>query len=179
MVHSDLGEHCIGAKVNHKMMPISYVLQSGDQVEVLTAETQKPQREWLGIVTTAKAQTAIKRYLRDLETPEGGGQNIVAYPATFEMHGIDKVGIIVKILNVISDQLNLNIRDMHVVAVEDDQFNCKLQVLVYDELQCESICGTLRKIPEITDVTCLTPTPKKTEEEKTEKKAGWRKILRI
>ena len=183
MVHSDLGEHCIGAKVNHKMMPISYVLQSGDQVEIVTAESQRPQREWLGIVTTAKAQTAVKRYLRDQEAPEGKQENIVAYPATFELHGIDKVGIIVKILNVISDRLNLNIRDMHVTAAGDDQFDCKIQVLVYDELQCEKICGTLRKIPEVTDITCLIAKraieelPK--SEVKEQKKSGWRRVLRI
>ncbi len=183
MVHSDLGEHCIGAKVNHKMMPISYVLQSGDQVEIVTAESQRPQREWLGIVTTAKAQTAVKRYLRDQEAPEGKQENIVAYPATFELHGIDKVGIIVKILNVISDKLNLNIRDMHVTAAGDDQFDCKIQVLVYDELQCEKICGTLRKIPEVTDITCLIAKraieelPK--SEVKEQKKSGWRRVLRI
>lgn len=63
-LHSDMGEHCIGAKVNHKLVPISQKLNSGDQVEVLTSKTQHPKAEWLGFVTTAKARTKIEYALR-------------------------------------------------------------------------------------------------------------------
>lgn len=64
MLHTDIGDHCIGAKVNHKLESVSYVLQGGDQVEALTSHTQTPQLEWLQCVTTAKAQEHLKRYLR-------------------------------------------------------------------------------------------------------------------
>lgn len=63
-LHSDLGFQCIGAKVNHRLVPISHKLQSGDQVEVLISKSQKPQEEWLNYVTTATAHTKIKAYLR-------------------------------------------------------------------------------------------------------------------
>jgi len=59
-VHSDLGNHCIGAKVNHKLVPLSYKLNSGDQVEILTSKKQTPQPEWLDYVTTAKAKAKLK-----------------------------------------------------------------------------------------------------------------------
>ncbi|MBN2775068.1 MAG: bifunctional (p)ppGpp synthetase/guanosine-3',5'-bis(diphosphate) 3'-pyrophosphohydrolase, partial [Prolixibacteraceae bacterium] len=59
-IHTDLGNKCIGAKVNQKLRPISYVLNSGDQVEILTSEKQKPQIEWLKIASTAKARNKIK-----------------------------------------------------------------------------------------------------------------------
>jgi len=59
-VHSDLGNHCIGAKVNHKLVPLSYKLNSGDQVEILTTKKQTPQPEWLDYVTTAKAKTKLR-----------------------------------------------------------------------------------------------------------------------
>lgn len=59
-VHSDLGNHCIGAKVNHKLVPLSYKLNSGDQIEILTAKKQTPQPEWLDYVTTARAKTKLK-----------------------------------------------------------------------------------------------------------------------
>jgi GTP pyrophosphokinase len=59
-VHSDLGNHCIGAKVNHKLVPLSYVLNSGDQIEILTTKKQTPQPEWLNYVTTAKAKTKLR-----------------------------------------------------------------------------------------------------------------------
>jgi len=59
-VHSDLGNHCIGAKVNHKLVPLSYKLNSGDQVEILTSRKQTPQPEWLDYVTTARAKGRLK-----------------------------------------------------------------------------------------------------------------------
>ena len=63
-IHSVLGTHCIGAKVNHKLAPMSHVLQSGDQVEVLTSKTQNVKPEWLSMVTTAKAKSKIQGILR-------------------------------------------------------------------------------------------------------------------
>lgn len=63
-IHSFLGSHCIGAKVNHKLVPLSYKLKSGDQVEILTSSTQHVQPEWLGYANTAKAQSKIRALLR-------------------------------------------------------------------------------------------------------------------
>ncbi len=63
-IHSVLGTHCIGAKVNHKLVPMSYVLGSGDQVEILTSKTQNVKPEWLTMVTTAKAKSKIQAILR-------------------------------------------------------------------------------------------------------------------
>ena len=62
LLHSELGEHCIGAKVNHSLVPLSYQLKGGDQVEVLTSNSQHPQKEWLNIVTTAKAKKGLNQY---------------------------------------------------------------------------------------------------------------------
>jgi GTP pyrophosphokinase len=59
-IHSEIGNKAIGAKVNHKLVPLSYVLNSGDQVEIITASTQKPSWESLKYVITAKAKSAIK-----------------------------------------------------------------------------------------------------------------------
>lgn len=59
-IHTDLGDKCIGAKINHQLVPSSQVLKSGDQVEVLTSEKQKPQAYWFDIVVTAKAKQKIK-----------------------------------------------------------------------------------------------------------------------
>lgn len=65
-LHSDIGDHCIGAKVNHKLVPLSQKLNSGDQVEILTSKSQHPVPEWLGLVTTAKARTKIEYALRKI-----------------------------------------------------------------------------------------------------------------
>lgn len=63
-LHSDIGDSCIGAKVNHRLVPINYKLKSGDQVEILTSKTQTPSEEWLSIASTAKAKTKIEYALR-------------------------------------------------------------------------------------------------------------------
>jgi guanosine-3',5'-bis(diphosphate) 3'-pyrophosphohydrolase len=64
-IHSKIGEHCIGAKVNHKLVPLSYVLKGGDQVELLTSKKQTPNEDWLGYVITAKAKSKIKYALKN------------------------------------------------------------------------------------------------------------------
>ena len=64
-IHTKVGEHCIGAKVNHKLAPLSYELKSGDQVEILTSSKQTPKDDWLNYVITAKAKSKIKDCLKD------------------------------------------------------------------------------------------------------------------
>jgi len=63
-IHTEIGNKAIGAKVNHRLVPLSHILSSGDQVEILTSEVQKPTLEWYEIVTTVKAKTAIKNALK-------------------------------------------------------------------------------------------------------------------
>jgi GTP pyrophosphokinase len=63
-IHTFLGSHCIGAKVNHKLVPLSHKLQSGDQVEILTSKSQHVQPSWINFVSTAKAKAKIMAILR-------------------------------------------------------------------------------------------------------------------
>lgn len=64
-IHTQLGSRCIGAKVNHKLVPLSHRLRSGDQVEILTSNKQTPKDDWLNYVVTAKAKSKIKGALKD------------------------------------------------------------------------------------------------------------------
>jgi GTP pyrophosphokinase len=66
-IHTEIGQHCSGAKVNNLFVPLKYVLKTGDQVEVTTAKNQKPNIDWLNWVTSSKAITKIKRILKDAE----------------------------------------------------------------------------------------------------------------
>ena len=78
-IHSVLGTHCIGAKVNHKLVPMSHVLQSGDQVEILTSKIQNVKSAWLSMVTTAKAKSKIQGILRREErTAHKEGERLMA-----------------------------------------------------------------------------------------------------
>jgi len=64
-IHTDIGMSTLGAKVNGKLVPLSYEIQSGDQVQVLTSEAQRPQPDWENWVVTPKAKSKIRQYLRD------------------------------------------------------------------------------------------------------------------
>ena len=69
-VHTDLGEQAVGAKVNGRVVPLSTVIDNGDQVQILRSKGQKPQAAWLNFATTGKALAAIRRHLRNKERDE-------------------------------------------------------------------------------------------------------------
>lgn len=64
-IHTNVGDNCIGAKVNNKLVSISHELKNGDQVEIITSRKQKPSEDWLNIVTTSRAKSKIKNSLRE------------------------------------------------------------------------------------------------------------------
>ncbi len=68
-LHSEIGNHCIAGKVNHKLVPLSQKLNSGDQVEVLTSRSQTPKPEWISFLSTAKAKTRLRKELRREQQP--------------------------------------------------------------------------------------------------------------
>ena len=70
-VHTDVGHRCTGAKVNGRMVPLRYELQSGDTVEIMTSPNQKPSRDWLDIARTGRAIQKIRRYVREEERELG------------------------------------------------------------------------------------------------------------
>jgi GTP pyrophosphokinase len=61
-IHSDIGNHCVGAKVNGKIVPLRYELRSGDTIEILTSPNQKPSKDWLKLVKTSRAKTKIRQW---------------------------------------------------------------------------------------------------------------------
>ncbi|MDL2282807.1 TGS domain-containing protein, partial [Parabacteroides sp. OttesenSCG-928-G06] len=79
-LHTDIGNNCIGAKVNHRLVPLSHPLKSGDQVEILTSRSQEPQPEWLNFVTTAKARSKIDAVLKKFrkESVKQGERKVLA-----------------------------------------------------------------------------------------------------
>lgn len=64
-IHSKVGDQCLGAKLNHKLVPLSHPLKSGDQIEIITSVKQKPKSDWLNYVTTARAKGKIKASLKE------------------------------------------------------------------------------------------------------------------
>lgn len=89
-IHSKIGNHAIGAKVNYKISPLYAEIHTGDQIEILTSQSAHPQVEWLDHITTAKARTHIKQYLK---REEGiGDNNILKGQAIFEAE-MKKLGV--------------------------------------------------------------------------------------
>jgi GTP pyrophosphokinase len=96
-IHSAIGSKCIGAKVNHKLVPISHKLRSGDQVEIITSNKQKPTEDWLNFVVTAKAKSKIKDALKEEKrkiADEGKytlQRKLEGMGAAFNQHNIDEL----------------------------------------------------------------------------------------
>ena len=77
-IHSQVGRQCIGAKVNHKLVPLSQTLRNGDQIEIITSKKQQPKDDWLNYVVTAKARHKIKQALREQKKKLAGvGREVV------------------------------------------------------------------------------------------------------
>jgi len=94
-IHSAVGSQCIGAKVNHKLVPISHKLRSGDQVEIITSSKQKPSDDWLSLVVTAKARAKIKDALKEEKrkiADEGKyavQRKLENFGASYNQHNVD------------------------------------------------------------------------------------------
>lgn len=123
-IHTFLGSHCIGAKVNHKLVPLSYKLKSGDQVEILTSKSQHVQKEWINFATTAKAKGKIQAILRreDRENQKSGEDMLVKFLADHDIEAnsmnVDKLCDLHNIK--LREELYIAIGTGKVVLGEDD-----------------------------------------------------------
>ena len=96
-IHTFLGSHCIGAKVNHKLVPISHRLQSGDQIEILTSNSQHVQQNWIDYVATAKAKGKILAILRrEQREQQKAGEEVLTHffekhDLVFDLNDVDKL----------------------------------------------------------------------------------------
>ena len=123
-IHTFLGTHCIGAKVNHKLVPLSHKLKSGDQVEIITSTSQHVQPSWINFVTTAKSRTKIQTMLRrqDREYAKQGEQMLTEW---LEQNGLTlATSILDKLTELHStkhhDQLFISIAKGDIVLSQKD-----------------------------------------------------------
>lgn len=102
-VHSDVGSRCIGAKVNHKLVPIAHKLRSGDQIEIITSSKQKPSEDWLNFVVTTKAKSKIKDALKEEKrkvADEGKyvlQRKLEQMGASFDIHNVETLTLFYKL----------------------------------------------------------------------------------
>ncbi|MBD0331329.1 MAG: bifunctional (p)ppGpp synthetase/guanosine-3',5'-bis(diphosphate) 3'-pyrophosphohydrolase [Chitinophagaceae bacterium] len=124
-VHSEVGSKCIGAKVNHKLVPISHKLRSGDQVEIITSNKQKPSEDWLGFVVTSKARIKIKDSLKEEKkaVAENGKyilqRKIEGMGAAFNQHNIDELVSFYKVNSPFELYYQIAIRNIDLKEIKE------------------------------------------------------------
>src|ERR1700760_2072178 len=126
-IHSAIGGQCIGAKVNHKLVPISHKLRSGDQVEIITSSKQKPNEDWLGIVVTAKAKSKIKDSLKEEKRKIADeGKYIVQrrlenFGAAYNQHNIDVLTTFYKLSSSLDFFYQVSVRNIDLKELKEFQ----------------------------------------------------------
>lgn len=142
-VHSEVGSKCIGAKVNHKLVPISHKLRSGDQVEIITSNKQKPSDDWLSFVVTAKARTKIKDALKEEKrsVAEEGKytlqRKVEGLGAAFNHHNIDEIVNFYKLQSPLELYYqiavkNIDLKDLKEFKVTGDRLDAPRPLKIID-----------------------------------------------
>src|SRR5882757_1906361 len=126
-IHSAIGVQTIGAKVNHKLVPISHKLRSGDQVEIITSGKQKPNEDWINIVVTAKAKTKIKDALKEEKRKIADeGKYIVQrklenFGAAYNQHNIDVLTAYYKLNSSLDFFYQVSVRNIDLKELKEFQ----------------------------------------------------------
>lgn len=126
-IHSAVGSKCIGAKVHHKLVPISYKLRSGDQIEIITSNKQKPNEDWLLYVVTAKAKAKIKDALKEekRKIAEDGKyilqRKIEGMGAAYTPGNIDEVALFYKLSSHLELLYKIAVKNIDLKELKDFQ----------------------------------------------------------
>ncbi len=144
-IHSVIGSKCIGAKVNHKLVPLGHKLRSGDQIEIITSNKQKPSEDWLSIAVTAKARNSIKDALREEKkviSEEGKytlQRKLEGIGAVYNPYNIDqvmnyyKLGSHLDLLYKIATK-NLDLKELKLFQVIGDKIEAPKPVITQAEI---------------------------------------------
>ena len=124
-IHSAVGRKCIGAKLNHKLVPISHKLRSGDQVEIITSNKQKPTDDWLNIVVSAKAKNKIKDALKEEKrkiADEGKyvvQRKLESFGAAYNQHNVDELTVFYKVNSALDLYYQVAIHNIDLKELQD------------------------------------------------------------
>ena len=126
-IHSAVGSQCIGAKINHKLVPIGHKLRSGDQIEIITSGKQKPSEDWLNLVVTAKAKSKIKDSLKEEKrkiADEGKylvQRKLENYGAAYNQHNVDVLTAFYKLASPLDLYYQISIKAIDLKELKDFQ----------------------------------------------------------
>lgn len=170
-IHSDIGYHAIGAKVNGKLVPLNYELHSGDQVEILTAENQFPKEEWLKYVLTARAKdkiitalkhtqsqkqesTSLLKWVPWIGKSKNSGGNEELFVTHIDIKGIERKKLLLDIIRKITDTLDANIEKMSVES-SDGILNARVSIYFKKADDITRLFDDLKKIDGVESVTSI------------------------
>ncbi len=142
-IHTDIGDQCIGAKINNKIMPLDYQIQSGDLIEILVQKSKKPSESWMEFVKTSIAKKRIKSVIK--EKPQFAKSNLVEFRILIH----DRLGIIKDISSVFSRN-HINIQTLNTAnAIGYSTIRIKCAI---DKEKAEKIILKLKKIKEVKEI---------------------------
>ena len=161
-LHSDIGYHCIAAKVNHKLVPLSHRLQSGDQVEILTSKSQRPKQEWINFITTAKSKTRLIAALRkDRKNIASKGEVMFKAFIEAQSENIDTEILIKRLIN----HFKVNRRDELFFLIGNGDITLDANILKVTEEKSDNIIIRYLKKPFSALTANKTPDKEKEREE--------------
>lgn len=149
-IHSQIGHKAIAAKVNLKLVPLSRELKTGDQVEIITAETEKPKREWLDFVKTRKAKSLILDHLKDAHK-EKRHQFRDTSRIRLNFRGLDRIGILHDITRYLSMITYVHIKTIH-LGTEEGVCEGYIEVKANKAGDVETIINEMRKVEGIQEI---------------------------
>ena len=151
-VHTEIGNRCVGARIDSQMVPLSTPLETGQTVEIITSPHQHPHRDWLDFVKSAKARSCIRRVLR-----EEAFNQTETFTATIQVTGKDRTNLLSDMTQVMSD-LGVPILSAS-IETRREEINDQFQVEIKDADHLEELLQNLRKIPNITSAYRLEDPP--------------------
>jgi GTP pyrophosphokinase len=148
-IHSEVGNSCVGAKVNNHFVPLSHALKSGDVVEILTQKNKRPSQDWLQFVKTALARDHIRTALR-----EKRGFTAPTAPTKAELRLVlqDRIGLIKDITAIIA-RSHINILSLHTNTSPGSHYPIdRIECGTTDRQKIEKLILKLKKIKEIKEI---------------------------
>ena len=143
-IHTHLGRQCIAGKIHHRLVPFSYRLESGDQVEIITSANQHPTEEWLQHCKTAKAQNRVRAFLRKNKVLEAARPE-EKITTDIIIEGKDHHGKLREITELVSERMGMDIRSLN-IAAEGESFRCELKVRTAGRRDIRHLCRSLLEI---------------------------------